>query len=327
MSANVDLIIEEVAPGLHRVPFAIGTKPMAMYVVAGDRLTLIDTGLPDTPETVYLPAIEAIGRSPSDVGLVVITHADADHIGGNHAVRSLFPSALIACHHLDQRWVSDPAVITRERYDGFHEYGLRYDQDVFDMLASWMGPPEPVDLLLTGGERIRRSGGEWLTVHHVPGHTPGHIALHNPTHRYAIVGDALFGASQVDTAGNWSAPPPYTSVEAYRGTLDTIESLDVDLLLTCHYPIMRGDEIPRFIAESRQFVDRAEAFVRDALQDADAPLTLAAAIDAADPVLGPFGFARDLQFALLAHLDDQVAQGKARRVILNGITAWETGTP
>ncbi len=172
--------------------------------------------------------------------------------------------------------------------------------------AGW-DRPEPVDLLLRGGERIRRTGDDWLTVYHVPGHTPGHICLHNPTHRYAIIGDAIFGRSQLDTAGGWSAPPPYTSVESYRTTIQTIAALDLDLLLTCHYPVMRGEEIRRFIDASYQFVDLATRVTERLLQEASGPLTLAEAIDAADPVLGPFGFARDLQFALLAHLDHEVA--------------------
>ncbi|MBX6723700.1 MAG: MBL fold metallo-hydrolase, partial [Dactylosporangium sp.] len=104
----------EVAPSVHRLEFAVGDKPLAMYLLDGDRVTLVDTGLPDTPETVYLPALSALGRSPADVGLVVITHADADHIGGNAAVRRLFPHAILACHPLDKRWCSDPEVIMAE---------------------------------------------------------------------------------------------------------------------------------------------------------------------------------------------------------------------
>jgi glyoxylase-like metal-dependent hydrolase (beta-lactamase superfamily II) len=312
----------EVAPGVHRLEFTVGTKPIAMYLLAGDGLTLVDAGLPGTPEEIYLPAIRQLGRRPEEVRLLVLTHADADHIGGNSEVRRLFPNALFACHARDQRWCSDPAVISAERYDGFAPYGLRYDQAVFDMLASWMGPPEPMDLLLQGGERLRLSDDDWLTVYHVPGHTPGHICLHNPTERYALIGDAIFGLSQLDTAGNWSAPPPYTSVDAYRGTLQTLAALEIDLLLTCHYPVMRGEAVRRFIEDSRRFVDLAKDVTRRLLREAGGPLTLGEAIDRADPLLGPFGFARDLQFSLLAHLDDLVGRGEAERVTHQDITAW-----
>lgn len=315
-------VVEEVAPGVHRLGFNIGTKPMALYLLAGDHLTLIDTGLQDSPEAVYLPAIRAIGRRPDEVRLVAITHADADHIGGNAAARRHFPNASFACHEADRRWVSDPAVLTEERYDAFGPFGLRYDPAVFAMLAGWMGPAEPMDLLVRGGERIRLRDDEWLSLLHLPGHTPGHLALHHPERRYALVGDAVLGRSQLDINGGWSAPPPYTSVDAYRGTIDALAELDLDLLLTCHYPVLRGADVGAFLDASRTFVDLAQAATRRLLHQAAQPLTLGEAIDRADPLLGPFAFPRDLQFALRAHLDQAVELGEATRVQQNGVVAW-----
>lgn len=313
----------EVAPSVHRLEYAIGDKLMAMHLIDGDRVTLIDTGLPDTPETVYLPALQALGRSPDDVGLVVITHADADHIGGNNAVRRRFPHALIACHPLDKRWATDPDVITAERYDGFLPFGLRYDPEVFALLRSWMGETEPIDLLLTEGSRLRVRDDEWLEIDHVPGHTPGHILLHNPTHRYALIGDAIFGVSQITTGGAKSAAPAYTDVAAYRATIAKIRALDLELMLTCHYPVMRGAEIERFIDESLAWSERAENAVRRLLTSATQPITLGDAIDRLDPELGPFMAPRELQWALLAHLDYAVDIGEAQRTTLDEIIAWE----
>ncbi|HEV2106833.1 MAG TPA: MBL fold metallo-hydrolase [Thermomicrobiales bacterium] len=314
--------LAEIAPDVYRIDWSIGTKPMASYLLAGDGVILIDSGLPDTPEQVYLPALKAIGCRPEDVRLLIITHADADHIGGNHAARGLFPHIMIACHRRDARWASDPDILTAERYDGFKPYGLRYDQGTFDTLTSWMGPAEPMDLLIQAGDRIRVAGDDWLEVHHVPGHTPGHLCLHNPVRGYALIGDAVFGRSQLDTAGNWLAPPPYDDVPAYRATIDHLRGLQADLLLTCHYPVMRDNEIGTFLDESVEWTNDAATFASRLLQESAEPVTLAAAFEQADPVLGPYQNPRELQWALRAHFAELVSIGTARHIEHDGVMAW-----
>jgi glyoxylase-like metal-dependent hydrolase (beta-lactamase superfamily II) len=312
----------EVAPNVHRLSFAIGAKPMSAYVLTGDALILVDAGIPSTPEAIYLPAIRALGRRPDEVRLVIITHADADHIGGNAAVKRLFPNALLACHALDERWAADPAAIMAERYDGFGAYGLRYDRATFDLLAGWMGPAVPMDLLLQDGVKIRLANDDWLVVRHVPGHTPGHICLFNPERRYALIGDAVFGQAQIDVDGGKAAAPAYTDVDAYRATIETIRALDADLLLGCHYPPMRGAEVTRFLDESRQWSNRAEVVMRGLVRERGGPLGLAAAIDRADPLLGPFSAPQELRWPLLAHAEWAAARGEAERVITDGVVRW-----
>ncbi|MFN3875148.1 MAG: MBL fold metallo-hydrolase [Flavobacteriales bacterium] len=54
-------------------------------------------------------------------------------------------------------------------------------------------PPEP-RRLLEPGQRIAL-GGHALEVLFVPGHAPGHIALHSPEGRFVIAGDVLFEGS------------------------------------------------------------------------------------------------------------------------------------
>lgn len=313
--------LTEVAPDVYRIDWSTGTKPMASYLLAGDGVMLIDSGLPDTPQRVYLPALEAVGSEPEDVRLLIITHADADHIGGNHAAHALFPGVMIACHRRDARWASDPDILTAERYDGFTPYGLRYDEATFDTLTGWMGPAEPMDVLIQAGDQIRIAGDDWLEVHHVPGHTPGHLALHNPARGYALIGDAVFGRSQLDTGGNWLAPPPYDDVPAYRATIDHLRSLQVDLLLTCHYPIMRDAAVNQFLDDSVEWSNDAASFVTALLQEAVAPVTLAEAIEQANPVLGPYQNPRELQWALRAHFEELAGSGVAHHVQHDGVTA------
>lgn len=56
------------------------------FLVDVDSPTLVDTGLPDTTETLF-ETIDEIGVEPERV---VITHGDVDHVGGLEAVRDRY---------------------------------------------------------------------------------------------------------------------------------------------------------------------------------------------------------------------------------------------
>jgi hypothetical protein len=87
---------------------------------------------------------------------------------------------------------------------------------------------------------------------------------------------------------------------------------------------MRGAEIAAFLDASEAFVDDAEQVTEELLRRAAGPLTLADAIGQAAPRLGPFGFADDLKFAMLAHLELAEARGQAERTRAGNqdVVAW-----
>src|SRR5688572_14068484 len=67
----------DVAPGVHRVEDAYTN----WYLIEdGDRLTVVDAGVP-TSWSSFQDALRKLGRSPSDVAAVVLTHAHFDHMG------------------------------------------------------------------------------------------------------------------------------------------------------------------------------------------------------------------------------------------------------
>jgi glyoxylase-like metal-dependent hydrolase (beta-lactamase superfamily II) len=66
-----------VGEGVHR----FGTRFVNWYVVEeGDRLTLVDAGLPAYWKQLD-PALESLGRTREDVEAVVLTHSHSDHTG------------------------------------------------------------------------------------------------------------------------------------------------------------------------------------------------------------------------------------------------------
>lgn len=297
----------EVAPGIHRIASILGPRPFSQYLLLDERSLLFDTGVKETPGEVILPFLD--GLQPD---LVLNSHADVDHFGGNAAIRAAAPRAVFLAHALDVPWIESADTIMRERYGWYAAHGLPYDDDVFAWLRDAMGPDMPIDVHLRGGEKIRLGPKLTVEVLHLPGHSPGHLGLWDPVSRTAIVMDAVMGRGLLNMDGTVIHPPPYFDVEGYLGAARRLQTLAPERLLTAHYDVIEGAEVERFLAETIAFVEDARRIVEEALADAGT-LTLQQALDIADPQLGPFTSMRnELAGSLRAHLRQLVAEGRAR---------------
>lgn len=320
----IDHTHTELAPGIHRLEFVDGGKIFGYHVLEGATgPVLVDTGRADTPGSLYAPFLEERGRSLADVALAVITHADADHFGGNHALREASPGAVITCHRADRPNVESVERIMTEHYGRFEaDHGLSYSDDVKDALRGMMGPDEPVDLTLRGGETIPLLDRS-IEVVHAPGHTPGHLILYDRAHDLVLGADAFFGDGLYTHEGEPMQPPPYFDRGAYESTVGLVEALDPEILSFTHYDVMTGDEVRAFVDESRGFVDELARVVADTVETAG-PVTLAEARDAVIERRGEFGNPTDMAIPVSAHLSALVTSGAARRIERDGLVAWES---
>ena len=71
----------ELAPGVHALGHKAGGRVHAFLIDAGGELTLVDT-LFEGDARLVLKAIDALGRAPSDLKRIAITHAHRSHLGG-----------------------------------------------------------------------------------------------------------------------------------------------------------------------------------------------------------------------------------------------------
>ena len=76
-----------------------------VYLVEdGDKLILIDTGLPRNDKKI-VKYIEGLGRKPADVSTIVLTHFHIDHVGNAKKMKKL-TNAKVASHELDAVYVA-----------------------------------------------------------------------------------------------------------------------------------------------------------------------------------------------------------------------------
>lgn len=181
--------VEEVRPGIWTiaVPFRSGVADATLaYVVEGADgvLTVIDPGWAsdDGPE-VLRAGLRDIGRSVDDIGLVVVTHLHADHLGAAAAIRRA-SGARVAMHRLEVE------ALRRE-----HDDAVANDADIATwgvpddlragVVAAWgsgrrigLGRTEEplADLLVEDGDLLPVAG-RGLRVLWTPGHTAGHLCF------------------------------------------------------------------------------------------------------------------------------------------------------
>jgi glyoxylase-like metal-dependent hydrolase (beta-lactamase superfamily II) len=306
----------EILPGVHRIESDIGGRRLHQYLLRGERIVLIDTGFATTPAEVVFPYLDKIGVAPAQIDLIVVTHADGDHHGGNAAVRAAAPDATIACGEADRPLIESVEALIERRYDAYRpDHGVGYDEATLARVHELVGPDTPVDEIWRGGEPIDL-GGEWqLRVLNLPGHTHGHIGLHDLRHDVAYVGDAAHGSRYPGYDGSIQLPPNYIVLEPYLDTIATLEELDLQGLHGAHWPACEDRAaVAAFLAESRAYVARCDATVRDALAAAPEPVGLAQLLPEVNARLDSLPPALELELALsvAAHLDALVAGGEAR---------------
>jgi len=312
----------ELYPHVYQIQSLFSGRNLFQYLLVGDNAVLVDTGIAPTPEKVIFPYLDSIKLRPQRLTLAVTTHADLDHQSGNDAIKHASPSTWLSCGAADRALVEDPRALFDLRYNF-----LRADHDV----ALAPDPPpdagkaRKMDVCFSGGEVIRLTDTWHLEVLHVPGHSHGHLALYDPQHRAAFVGDAIHGRGCPFATGGMAIPVTYYYVDIYLSTLRYFEHLPIDTLYSGHWPIMHGEEIRDFIAESRQTVELLDRVILASLEKTRAGLTLKELIDAVANAVGEWP--RDslslAMFPVKGHMDRLEEQGKVQAVRGTRPVKWE----
>lgn len=315
---------EELAPGVHRIETVEDGKLHGYHVLeAPGGPVLVDPGYVDAPTAVYGPFLEDRGWSLDDVSLALVTHADADHFGGNHELRSHNPAVPVAAHVADLPLIESVDRIMDERYSMFEaDHGITYDDETIDWITGMMGPDEPVTVGLRGGETLRVRDRR-LEVLHTPGHTKGHLMVYDRANDLVIGADGFFGRGLFGVDGEYLQPPPYYLYPEYETTTGLVDSLDPDVLSFTHYEVMGGGEIDDFVAETLDFVAEIDSLARNIVAS-EGPVTLSEAIDAVVERRGSFGLDLDLAFPLSAHFGDLEDRNEIERVRRGDVVAWES---
>jgi glyoxylase-like metal-dependent hydrolase (beta-lactamase superfamily II) len=220
--------VSAVSPGLTLItePHVHELVSANMWLLRGrERDLLVDCGLGVASLRTALEPLVS-GRDP----VVVVTHAHLDHMGSAHE----FPGCL--AHPAEA--VEDPPPGSLFGPALGEELGL--DETLPSLLISALPDPayEPARYRLRPGVVTRSlsegdvvdPGGRPLTVLHLPGHSPGSIALFDPADGTLFSGDVVYdGGGLLDSIAG-------ADIAQYRSSLLRLRSLPVRVVRPGHGP-------------------------------------------------------------------------------------------
>ena len=207
----------EIVPNVYQ----LSIRAVNIFLIVEEKLTLIDTGFHGSSVKI-IDFIHKIGRSPEEIGLIIVTHNHVDHIGGLTELKRL-TKGKVAIHR---------AGIVGDEDEPPYPGGVRRLLRI-PFLSTLRGhlmlKPEDVDITLEDDTVLEPLDG--LRVVHTPGHTPGSICLYSPRYKLLIVGDALVKSHN-------SPQLPHRMVAMnFKEAVDSVKKiagLDIDILCFGH---------------------------------------------------------------------------------------------
>ena len=246
-------------------PDVTGPGPTNLYLIDGNALILMDTGIPthlvkaflyswrnlpippeierlpsDYSEQEFLEGMDLAGYSVRDIEILAISHGHPDHfLMGPQILRRATPRVL--AHILDTSEISNPWAMLRQ-------WVLNRPQ----MMAMGMPMPSPVEeskfylggsfrsdfslnvddpVFADGPMQVKGSPIEGVTVKHLPGHSPGSIGLIvGKEKKVLLCGDVLL----------YPISPHPDDLLLYLRTLEELGKLEnISLVLPSHGKVIR----------------------------------------------------------------------------------------
>jgi len=204
--------------------YAIGgpdiTSPSdcCVYLIDAGDLVLVDSGVGDSFDQL-VKNMRTLGFDPDRLKAIIVTHAHIDHIGSLADFQQQYNVSIIA-HELDT------AAIETGKGTGAEFYGATYQ-------------PCHIDIKISQPETSLTYGRHELHLVHIPGHTPGSLAVYVDMGKRVLFGQDIHGPY----IPAWGADPAQAAA-----SLQKLVDLKAEILCEGHFGIYQpASEVEQYI--------------------------------------------------------------------------------
>src|SRR5688572_14623325 len=202
----------------------------AAYVVAGEKVALVETGPKSKVENVFA-GLDALGIDRLD--WIIVTHIHLDHAGAAGTIAQRFPEARLAVHGVGAPHLADPSKLWSS---ASRIYG--------DRMEEMWGGIDPLDAgritVLEDGDEIEL-GGRVLRAIETPGHAYHHHAFLDSDSGCVFTGDALGVRLPGVPVVRPATPPPEFHLEKAIASIERLRGLGASELVPTHFGPVEGD--------------------------------------------------------------------------------------
>ena len=229
----------EIAPGVHRLEDVTGSN---VVLLADERMAVVDTGISGNGEAI-VSYIRKIGRSPSDLRWIIVTHFHFDHSGSAAELHELTGAQIVA-HRDETEPGPNGTLMLRKGNEGESPpTWYRWAQRVAGGGGGPRPPREPrrfpdtpVHETVEHGDVVPCMAG--LRIIHSPGHTPGSISPLLTGPRALFLGDSV-----LNNIDRLSRPLMWDRSKRRQldASLHALRDLEADLACFGHGPPLSED--------------------------------------------------------------------------------------
>jgi glyoxylase-like metal-dependent hydrolase (beta-lactamase superfamily II) len=202
--------------------------------IGSGELTLIDSGFPNNAGKI-VQAVESLGRKPTDIRHIIVTHCHPDHAGSLAAIKRLTnapvymhadAAAMVRKGESKRPMTAAPGLLRSLMFNLF----VARSSSAIEACA--------IDYEIGDGTELPIAGG--LRALHAPGHCAGQLVFLWPSRRVLFVADAASNML------NFGLSLGYENLEEGLRSLARIAALDFDIACFGHGSAITAQAAAKF---------------------------------------------------------------------------------